>query len=309
MGWMWSSSPSTPKGNDGPVDAGQSKPAQAPAKASEPEYSDPEIAKFMAQIQAEFGGGNSSSSSSSSSQATAQQAQPARPAAVQESKPETRPAAAPNPATSSSNSSSSWSSLWSSAQQQEQPPPPTQASSSRLPASAPMITQRESASFSSLWEDAQSHSDQQPPTRLDPLSESLLPTTMSCRQAFDHAYHCNGLGGQWTSVYREGAVRSCSEQWDDFWFCMRTRAYTGAIKEEAIRDHYRQKELKKYGPGQPSSTDVWEPRTERLPPGAAFGVRYEMPDVSDEEWRRLEIERRRRVQQMLRAEEERASSR
>jgi hypothetical protein len=127
---------------------------------------------------------------------------------------------------------------------------------------------------------------------------------MSCRQAFDQAYHCNSLGGQWTAVYREGTMRSCSEQWDDFWFCMRTRAYTGAFKEEAIKDHYRQKELKKYGPGRPNSTDIWDARSEKLPVGAAFQNAYVKPDIDDEEWRRQEIERRRMVQRMLREQED-----
>jgi hypothetical protein len=131
---------------------------------------------------------------------------------------------------------------------------------------------------------------------------------MSCRQAFDHAFHCNSLAGQWTAVYREGTVRSCSEQWDDFWFCMRTRAYSGTVKEEAIKDHYRQKELKKYGPGMPNSTDIWEPRTEKLPMGASFQGHYEKPDISDEEWRRQEIQHRRMVQRMLKEEEERITA-
>jgi len=86
---------------------------------------------------------------------------------------------------------------------------------------------------------------------------------------------------------------------------MRTRAYgSGPLKEEAIRDYYRQKELRKYGPGNPSSTDIWEPRTEKLPPGESFNGRYERPDVSDEEWRLQQIERRRMVHRMLREEEE-----
>lgn len=127
---------------------------------------------------------------------------------------------------------------------------------------------------------------------------------MSCRQAFDAAFHCNSLGGQWTSVYRAGSVRSCSEHWDDFWFCMRTRAYSSPQKEEAIRDHYRKKEYAKYfAPGRPSSTDVWEPRTEKVEPGSAFREPLDMPDVSDEEWRRREIERRRRVQEFLKTRE------
>lgn len=133
---------------------------------------------------------------------------------------------------------------------------------------------------------------------------------MSCRQAFDAAFHCNSLGGQWLSVYREGGVRSCSEKWDDFWFCMRTRAYApGSAKDDAVRDHYRRKELARYhGPGKPSSLDVWEPRTELLPPGSAFAHPYVRPDVGDEEWRRREIEHWRAVRQALEAEEEAASA-
>ncbi|KAI1825070.1 hypothetical protein F4861DRAFT_212334 [Xylaria intraflava] len=143
--------------------------------------------------------------------------------------------------------------------------------------------------------------------RLDPLSESLLPTTMSCRQHFDQAFHCNSLGGQWTAVYRSGTIRSCSEHWDDFWFCMRTRAYTGEAKETAIRDHHRRRELTRYGPGMPSSTDVWEPRTERLPADSVFRGRYVPPEVSDEEWRRQEIERRKAILRMMREEDEKGA--
>lgn len=128
---------------------------------------------------------------------------------------------------------------------------------------------------------------------------------MSCRQAFDAAFHCNSLGGQWLSVYREGGVRSCSEHWDDFWFCMRARAYSGPLKEDAIRDRYRRRELARYhAPGAPSSADVWEPRTELLAPGSAFAHPYVKPDVGDEEWRLREMEHWRAVRQMLKAEEE-----
>lgn len=123
---------------------------------------------------------------------------------------------------------------------------------------------------------------------------------MSCREAFDAAYHCNSLGGQWMSVYRAGSVRSCSEKWDDFWFCMRTRTYASPQKEDAIREYYRNKEWTKYhAPGRPSSVDVWEPRREKVEPGTEFPGGFDMPNVSDEEWRILEIENRRRVQENL----------
>ena len=268
MGWLWSSGAAAPKStaaetrtpNTTTVTETQSAPSRVEA-ADSTISSDPEIAKFLAQIQAELG---------SSSNST-----PLKPASE-------RKAAIPSPP---SQPSSSWWSSWS-------------PSAAQQPLSSPTITSSTHAQSTST-----SQNEDLPP-RLDPVSESLLPTTMSCRQAFDHAFHCNSLGGQWTSVYRSGTVRSCSEQWDDFWFCMRTRAYSGAMKEEAIKDYYRQKELRKYGPGMPNSTDVWEPRTEKLPPGTAFQGRYEKPDISDEEWRRLEIERRRMIQQKLREEEE-----
>ncbi|KAI0131313.1 hypothetical protein F4814DRAFT_405641 [Daldinia grandis] len=131
---------------------------------------------------------------------------------------------------------------------------------------------------------------------------------MSCRQAFDAAYHCNSLGGQWVSVYRSGTMRSCSEHWDDFWFCMRARTYSGPQKEEAIRAYYRRKEYLKYhAPGRPSSVDVWEPRDEKVQPDTAFREHLDMPNISDEEWRRLEMERRRQVQEQLQLPESQPS--
>ncbi|KAI0547355.1 hypothetical protein F4679DRAFT_367347 [Xylaria curta] len=265
MGWLWSSG-AAPKGNTPvPGNGTETQPAPSP----EPTYSDPEIAKFMAQIQAEFG-------SSSTNNTT---------------KPPTPTTSEPKAEPSQSTSSSSWWPSRSSTQSTQTSTPSPSSSTSTSPSTISLQT-----------------SAQAPPARLDPLSESLLPTTMSCRQAFDHAYHCNSLGGQWTAVYRSGTVRSCSEQWDDFWFCMRTRAYSGPVKEEAIKDYYRQKELKKYGEGKPNSTDIWEPRTERLPPGSAFQERYVKPDISDEEWYRLEIERQRMIQRMLNEEEARSAS-
>ncbi|RSL50263.1 hypothetical protein CEP54_012026 [Fusarium duplospermum] len=104
----------------------------------------------------------------------------------------------------------------------------------------------------------------------DALSEALLPTEMSCRQAFDQAWACNSMGGQWNAVYRYGEMRSCSEHWDDFWFCMRTKGYSPEMREKAIREHYRAKEFVKYGPGKPSSEDVWESREEKVPEGSTF---------------------------------------
>ncbi|KAK2696464.1 hypothetical protein QWA68_004892 [Fusarium oxysporum] len=104
----------------------------------------------------------------------------------------------------------------------------------------------------------------------DALSEALLPTDMSCRQAFDQAWACNSMGGQFNAVYRYGEMRSCSEHWDDFWFCMRTKSYSPEMREKAIRDYYRAKEFTEYGPGKPSSEDVWESREDKVPEGTVF---------------------------------------
>ncbi|KAJ6439634.1 6-phosphofructo-2-kinase 1 [Purpureocillium lavendulum] len=133
----------------------------------------------------------------------------------------------------------------------------------------------------------------------DALSESLLPTDMSCRQAFDLAWSCNSLGGQFNAVYRYGEMRSCSEHWDDFWFCMRTKSYTGELKEKMVRAHYREKEWRRYGSGKPNSEDVWESRTVKVPPGTAFTERVDAPTLSDDEWRRAEDSRRKAVRAEL----------
>ncbi|KAF2460622.1 hypothetical protein BDY21DRAFT_335916, partial [Lineolata rhizophorae] len=92
------------------------------------------------------------------------------------------------------------------------------------------------------------------------LAESLLPTTMSCRQAFDQAFYCQSVGGQFNNVYRYGGLRDCAENWSAWMFCMRTRSQPEKQRRELIREHYRQR-AEKYRTG-PSSEDVWEARTE-----------------------------------------------
>lgn len=89
-----------------------------------------------------------------------------------------------------------------------------------------------------------------------------FPDTMSCRQAFDDAFYCNSLGGQFNHVYRYGSVRSCSDNWSQFWFCMRTRSKSDESKREAIQEWYRKKEAK-HRAG-PNSEDIWEERSERV---------------------------------------------
>ena len=93
---------------------------------------------------------------------------------------------------------------------------------------------------------------------------ALYPTSMSCRAAFDSAFHCQSLGGQWNNVYRYGELRDCKEKRADFWFCMRTNrgSMNDERRKERIREHYRAKD-QKYREGK-SSEDVWEMRDQVL---------------------------------------------
>ena len=88
----------------------------------------------------------------------------------------------------------------------------------------------------------------------------LLPSEMSCRAAFDQAWHCQLPGGQFTHMYRYGVLRNCSELWSNFWFCMRTNrgAMSAEERELRIRKHYWERE-ERYRKG-PSSEDVWRIR-------------------------------------------------
>ncbi|KAF2994310.1 hypothetical protein E8E14_002962 [Neopestalotiopsis sp. 37M] len=270
MGWLWASSSSAPKGT---TDENRTAAAAAPTPP-EPKYSDPEIAKFMAQIQSEFG-----------SEPSEEPQRPSPSSRAEESRLRQQAAAA------ETTSESPWRSLWGPAAQSETEPSPSSGSSY----TTNTRVERDAAR-------PQSRPQRQHPDQLDPISESLLPTTMSCRNALDAAFYCQSPGGQWNAVYREGAVRSCSQHWDDLFFCMRTRPMTGKVKEDAIRDHYRARELAKYGGGKPNSTDVWESRDRKVEPGQAFTQWYDPPTLSDEEWWAMEIRRRRAIQEALATE-------
>ncbi|TAQ84628.1 hypothetical protein B7494_g7059 [Chlorociboria aeruginascens] len=110
----------------------------------------------------------------------------------------------------------------------------------------------------------------------EPLSEQLLPTSMSCRETFDSAFYCQSFGGQFNNLYRYGSVRDCSEIWSDFWFCMKTRSYSNNEKERKIKQRYREKERRKYGRDEvgKSSEDVWKSRDKKVEWGEEFKVPY-----------------------------------
>ncbi|KAJ5937169.1 hypothetical protein N7454_004824 [Penicillium verhagenii] len=113
-------------------------------------------------------------------------------------------------------------------------------------------------SQSSTLSSSGAQSPDQPISSIAP--ESLYQDTMSCRTAFDYAFFCQSFGGQFVNVYRYGELRSCSEHWDNFWLCMRTRGWSDDLRRKTIRDHNRKKAIK-YKTG-PSSEDVWDVRLE-----------------------------------------------
>lgn len=94
----------------------------------------------------------------------------------------------------------------------------------------------------------------------DDYSDSIYASTMSCSNCFDQAFYCSSIGGQLNSVYRYGALRSCSDLWAQWRFCMRTKVMSEETKREKIRE-YNMKKAIKYKVGR-SSEDIWEVRTE-----------------------------------------------
>lgn len=95
------------------------------------------------------------------------------------------------------------------------------------------------AAADAAWKRTQELADA--PARDDNDALSLIPTTMSCVQTFDLAYKCSSLGGQLRNVYRYGEMRSCSDWWAQWRFCMRTKA----MSEEQRRLSIRQWNLEK----------------------------------------------------------------
>ena len=112
--------------------------------------------------------------------------------------------------------------------------------------------------------------------------DSLYPAEISCRSAFDYAMFCQSFGGQFVNVYRYGSFRSCSNHWDDFWLCMRTRQWDEKDRAKAIKEHYRKKAIK-YKTG-PSSEDIWQVRTE--PVKDAFQDSLEDLESKIEQWKK-----------------------
>jgi hypothetical protein len=112
--------------------------------------------------------------------------------------------------------------------------------------------------------------------------DSLYPSQIHCRSAFDYAMFCQSFGGQFVNVYRYGSFRSCSNHWNDFWLCMRTRQWPEQERVKSIKDHYRNKAIK-YKTG-PSSEDIWKVRSE--PVKDAFQDNLEELERKIEQWKK-----------------------
>lgn len=120
-----------------------------------------------------------------------------------------------------------------------------------------------------------------PPIPADISPDSVYPTEMSCRSSLDYAMFCQSFGGQFVNVYRYGEFRSCSNHWQDFWLCMRTRNWDPKDRSKAVQDHYKNKAIKwKTGP---SSEDIWEVRQE--PVKDAFQGNLEELEAKIAEWK------------------------
>jgi hypothetical protein len=264
MGWFWSNTPTVPKpkGEDAAAQFPTAPPQQPPSPRDAEFADDPELQKFVTMIQEELYG---------------RKAPPARPpVSSSQQQPET-PESPLDPPPKPSGITMPWL-RWR----------PSAASTDAYPPSSP------AAAVGKLTSATTESSPDQPMSAI-----AVYPSKMSCRQAFDLAWGCQSMRGQLNHVYRYGEPRGrCSEHWDDFWFCMRMRSMSGEAKSEAIREHYREKEERKYL-GKPSSEDVWEERREKVTPGTAFNMRLEASGVDDAAQNELDNRHRKRIRQQM----------
>lgn len=142
------------------------------------------------------------------------------------------------------------------AQSQYSTPPPTNSQSTQAPHDPDFYAAHPHLAPPSLTTPTSTPD----PSNGEPEFDPTLPRSMSCRAAFDSAFYCSSLGGHFNDLYRYGQLRSCSDHWSDFWFCMRTKnSYSGAeVKERLIQERYAEKE--KALKATPNSEDVWARR-------------------------------------------------
>ena len=167
-------------------------------------------------------------------------------------------------------------------------PPPPQTPETSAPLSRDEAADAELRAFLESLQDGSTSSSSKtiaPATQSSSVDQSnqssdlitphnIHPTTLSCRTAFDTAFYCASLGGQFTSLYRYGQLRRCSQEWADFWWCMQTNRGFMSEEEREARIVARgvQREREKYkGEGKLSSEDVWEQRRRMVPRTAMQG--------------------------------------
>ncbi|KAF9741286.1 hypothetical protein PMIN06_002056 [Paraphaeosphaeria minitans] len=158
--------------------------------------------------------------------------------------------------------------LWTSSSSKAEPQQPTPTSIPIRSESAPSTPPANSndAAFNEAFPHLApetSSSNREPSSNSAPPSTAVnhdpsLPTTMSCRAAFDSAFYCSSLGGHFNDIYRYGHLRSCSEHWTDWRFCMSLSGTSSEGRANAIRERYREKEEKLKL--EPNSEDVWRRR-------------------------------------------------
>ncbi|KAK6528754.1 hypothetical protein TWF694_003993 [Orbilia ellipsospora] len=143
------------------------------------------------------------------------------------------------------------------------PAPSTTPSPISLPKSRDDVAEEELSALLKSFNSEDPSSQSSKPSSTTSFQDTLYPSTMSCREAFDELYFCYSLGGQFKNLYRYGTYRECTDKSADFWFCMRTKMYGPNTKKEMIVKYHREKEAARYKKG-PSSEDVWSVRTEPL---------------------------------------------
>jgi hypothetical protein len=146
----------------------------------------------------------------------------------------------------------------------QQPAPtsiPLRTAPHALPSQPPSQPQTQSQKDDTDFHAAHPHLGPSSPPSSEVTTETYdpsLPTTMSCRAAFDSAFYCSSLGGHFNDIYRYGQLRKCSEHWADWRFCMSLSSSSAEGKVRAVQEHYKAKEDKLKG--QPNSEDVWRKR-------------------------------------------------
>ena len=118
---------------------------------------------------------------------------------------------------------------------------------------------------------------------------NVYPDYMACRSAFDQAFYCLSIVGQFHHLYRYGTVRLCPDHWNNFWFCVQTKAagYSDEEKKRRVLKHYWERD-RKYRVGL-SSEDVWTQR-ETLLEDAFMGDFKAFQKEMEEEERRKDKE-------------------